>query len=252
MLKRGERLMAAIIMIIIALGASFCLVGCAGETYRVDYCGDKDFYKCAKNSYRAGQEVTLYYTMIATDTDYSFYLDGESIKYDYDDRKGIIIRFTMPDHDIKLEHRAVNSMIYVPPQWEGEPDVMLLDYYRATVATVGGSGYHELVITTTDDPEEVRLDEYIKEEGEEETCRSCYIPFSVAQEFLYFVDDYGLAEWNDMENGISIDGARKACEFWDGEGHIRVSTDHMPEDGEETLDTLFELVKSYAYDDSEE
>ena len=119
------------------------------------------------------------------------------------------------------------------------------------MATVGG-GYHELVITTTDDPEEVRLDEYIKEEGEEETCRSCYIPFSVAQEFLCFVDDYGLAEWNDMENGISIDGARMVCKFWDGEGHIRVSTDHMPEDGEETLDTLFELVKSYAYDDSEE
>ena len=167
MLKRGEGLMAVIIMIIIALGASFCLVGCAGETYRVDYCGDKDFYKGAKNSYRAGQEVTLYYTMIATDTDCSFYLDGESIKYDYDDRKGIIIRFTMPDHDVKLEHRAVNSMIYVPPQWEGEPDVMLLAYCRATVATVGG-GYHELVITTTDDPEEVRLDEFIKEEGEEE------------------------------------------------------------------------------------
>ena len=251
MLKRGEGLMAVIIMIIIALGASFCLVGCAGETYRVDYCGDKDFYKGAKNSYRAGQEVTLYYTMIATDTDYSFYLDGESIKYDYDDRKGIIIRFTMPDHDVKLEHRAVNSMIYVPPQWEGEPDVMLLDYCRATVATVGG-GYHELVITTTDDPEEVRLDEFIKEEGEEENCRSWYIPFSAAQEILDFVDAYGLAEWNDMENGISIDGARKVCEYWDGEGYIRVSTDHMPEDGEETLDTLYELVISYVYDDSEE
>ena len=251
MIKRGEGPVKAIIMIIMALGASFCLVGCAGKTYRVDYCGDKDSYKGAKNSYRAGQEVTLYYTMIATDTDYSFYLDGESIKYDYDDEKGIIIRFTMPDHDVKLEHRAVNSMIHVPAQWEGEPDVMLLDCYRATVATVGG-GYHELVITTTDDPEEVQLDEYIKEEGEEETCRSCYIQFSVAQEFLCFVDDYGLAEWNDMENGISIDGARMVCKFWDGEGHIRVSTDHMPEDGEETLDTLFELVKSYAYDDSEE
>ena len=55
-----------------------------------------------------------------------------------------------------------------------------------------------------------------------------------------------------MENGISIDGARKVCEYWDGEGYIRVSTDHMPEDGEETLDTLYELVISYVYDDSEE
>lgn len=52
--------------------------------------------------------------------------------------------------------------------------------------------------------------------------------------------------------GISIGSAKKVCKFWDGEGYIRVSTDHMPEDGEETLDTLFELVKSYAYDDSEE
>ena len=249
----SEPKIIAVILLLTVLGIVLCLPGCSKTTrYKVDL-GDSSFcYEGVKSSYRAGEEVTLYFTLIATDTNYSFYLDGEPINYDYDDRKGFVIRFTMPDHDVKLEYQTVNSMVYVPPRWEGEADVLLLDCYRATVATDGGDGYHELVITTTDDPEQVRLDEHIKEEGEEETCRSCCIPFSAAQEFLSFVDDHGLAEWNDIENGISIDGAKKVCKFRDGTGYIRVSTDRMPENGEETLDALFELVKSYAVGDGEE
>jgi len=132
---RRKGIMAAVILLILALGAAFCLMGCAGETYRVDYDGVKELYEGAKDSYRAGQEVTLYFTMIATDTDYFFYLDGEPIDFDYDDKKGFIIRFTMPNHDVKLECRSVNSMVYIPPQWEGEADVMLIDCYRATTAS---------------------------------------------------------------------------------------------------------------------
>lgn len=53
-----------------------------------------------------------------------------------------------------------------------------------------------------------------------------------------------------MESALTAQG--RSANNWDGEGYIRVSTDHMPEDGEETLDTLYELVISYVYDDSEE
>lgn len=88
------------------------LTGCSGgERYQVDYCGSKGCYSNAKDSYRAGTEVTLYFDLVATDTDYSFLLDGESVNYTYDDQKGFVIQFTMPDHDVKLEYDSRNSML---------------------------------------------------------------------------------------------------------------------------------------------
>lgn len=81
------------------------------KKYNVDYCGAKDCYSNAKDSYKAGTKVTLYYDLIATDTDYSFTLDGEPVKWSYDVKKGIVIEFTMPEHDVKLECHSHNSML---------------------------------------------------------------------------------------------------------------------------------------------
>ena len=47
------------------------------ELYEVDYCGQKDLFKKAEDEYEAGEKVKLYYDVIATDTDYTFYLDDE-------------------------------------------------------------------------------------------------------------------------------------------------------------------------------
>ena len=88
------------------------LTGCSGGTkYQVDYCGGKDCYSNAKDSYRAGSTVTLYFELIATDTDYHFFLDGEPLPFGYDEKKGFVIRFTMPEHDVKLEVSSENSML---------------------------------------------------------------------------------------------------------------------------------------------
>ena len=101
------------------------LSGCAvGEKYQVDYCGAKASYSNAKDSYRAGASVTVYFEMIATDTDYSFLLDGESVPYTYDAKKGFVIRFTMPDHDVTLECRSVNSMLPMDGGYSGGNPVM--------------------------------------------------------------------------------------------------------------------------------
>ncbi len=241
-MKKKEMMAAAAAIVLIMLVA-FCLSGCAGKQYKVDYCGAEFCYEGAKEAYRAGEDVTLYYTLIATDTDYSFFLDGEPIDFDYDDSKGYIIRFTMPDHDVKLECEAVNSMEYESLLWEGEADVMLLDLYRAETAAEGSKESREYVIATTDDPDQVRLDVYAKEGGEEEICTSFSIPYEDADELLRFVYDNGLDAWNDLEEWVSLDGTQTVCKFWNGEEHIRVSTDRMPEDGEETLDELFKLLE---------
>ena len=87
--------------------------GCdKGEKYHVDYDGDRDYYTNAKDYYHAGDQVTVYYDLIATDTDYSFYLDDEPINFGYEEKKGFVISFTMPDHDVRLRIEMRNSMEY--------------------------------------------------------------------------------------------------------------------------------------------
>lgn len=90
-------------------GMVMILFGCGKKSYNVDYCGDQDFYENAESSYKEGEKVSLIYGVIATDTDYSFYLDDESIGYRYEN--GVfVVDFVMPGHDVKLECRTVNSM----------------------------------------------------------------------------------------------------------------------------------------------
>ena len=89
-----------------------------GKKYKVDYCGQKFAYKNAKDEYRAGDNVTLYYSMIATDTDYFFTLDGAKLYIDYDVSEGYILSFTMPKHDVVLRCLSRNSMLRETPDYE--------------------------------------------------------------------------------------------------------------------------------------
>lgn len=86
------------------------------KKYKVDYCGKKFEYRNARDEYRAGEKVTLYYWMIATDTDYSFSLDGAELSRDYDTKKGFILSFIMPDHDVVLHCFERNSMLREMPK----------------------------------------------------------------------------------------------------------------------------------------
>ncbi len=80
------------------------------KLYRVDYDGCKDCYNNAKDAYRAGEKVKVYFYMVATDTDYHFELEGAELDIDFDWQKGYILSFTMPDHDVKLTVESKNSM----------------------------------------------------------------------------------------------------------------------------------------------
>ncbi len=95
-----------------------CLSACGSVKYNVDYGGKKSSFDNARDSYAAGSKVTLYYSIIATDTDYSFYVDGEKINPDYEESKGYIIKFTMPEHDITVSVESRNSMEYIPEEDE--------------------------------------------------------------------------------------------------------------------------------------
>ena len=85
--------------------------GCFGKKYRIDFNGDEGSFANAKESYKAGERVTLYYNFIATDTNYSFYIDGERINPDYNRDKGFIISFIMPEHNVSIIVESRNSML---------------------------------------------------------------------------------------------------------------------------------------------
>lgn len=96
-------------LLVILLGGLmiFSLFGC-GKKYNATY-DYKDGYEGAKDSYRAGEKVKLVYGMIASDTDYTFYVDGADYKVSYEN--GYVIEFTMPKNDVHVHHDAVNSMV---------------------------------------------------------------------------------------------------------------------------------------------
>ena len=122
-MKKGMIALGVTSIILAGVMTMFGFFGCGAKKYRVDYDGHKDWFSGAKDEYRAGEKVTFYYYLVATDTDYSFYVDGERINALYDDDHGFKISFTMPDHDVKVTVKSVNSMIYDPTAYvdSGEP-----------------------------------------------------------------------------------------------------------------------------------
>ena len=80
------------------------------KKYKLDLCGREEFYGHYRKSYRKGARVKIYYPDIGTDTDYSFFLDGERVQSLYSEKHGFVITFVMPGHDASLVCRSVCSM----------------------------------------------------------------------------------------------------------------------------------------------
>ena len=81
------------------------------KKYRIDYCGQKGFYRGAKDEYAEGELVEFYYCFVATDTSYKFLLDGKELCVDFDEKLGFVIRFGMPAHDVTFKLVERNTML---------------------------------------------------------------------------------------------------------------------------------------------
>ena len=125
-------------------------------------------------------------------------------------------------------------------------NLMLVDYYCSSKSTVGGGGHYELVLSSREKTETLRLDRYIKEdEDTPETKTSFFVPPVALDECMEIIQRHNLASWNDMENPQSTDGAKIVCKFWDGKKHIRVSNENMPENGEEIMQSIRNVMEKY-------
>ncbi len=120
-----------------------------------------------------------------------------------------------------------------------EPDVMLVDFYRAAETAEGG-GYYELVLYTTEDPKLLRLTEYTKAHGDaQEQSSDCLVSAAVWEECAAVIHEYRLGQWADLPDGICEDGPKLVCRFRSSDGaYCRAANDCMPENGRAALEAI--------------
>lgn len=234
--------MVIVLVILILLAAAALLVKNTLLTprYKVN-CGP--FFEGVRRSYPAGAQVCIWFSLIATDTDYRFTVNGEPAPLRYDEKKGYVIEFTMPDHDVTVEVDSHNSMVYVP-ETEPEP-VLLVDSYRAEAAVPDeGGGYYELLLCDTGSPDSLLLTEYRRENADEPVESAEYtVPNDVLDACAAIVKEYDMAGWNSSPESTSEDGAKLVCRFWDDSGNLhRVSNECMPPNGREALDAIHNVL----------
>ena len=92
------------------------------KQYPIDYSGHEFAYTDGKTGGKApekaaaGDSMLLYFRFVATDTNYRFYINGQTINPSYDNEKGYIINFIMPDSAVTLHYTAVNTMMWHGPK----------------------------------------------------------------------------------------------------------------------------------------
>ena len=107
LMKRGK----GIVILLLGAMMMFSLFGCGKKQYRLNY--DGYGFESRKTAYAAGDTVTVYFNLIATDTRYDFALDDDAVALEqgYDPQRGYVFTFTMPDHDVTLSVSSENTML---------------------------------------------------------------------------------------------------------------------------------------------
>ncbi len=137
-------------------------------------------FESKETSYAEGDRVKVYYDIIATDTDYSFYTDSEDVelKRDYDEKKGYVISFIMPAHDVALHVNSVNSMEYSPYSFDDVPDEAwngLMEYVYENNPLMGTIPYNIFMFDVTGD-------------GHEDACASFFTGSGFVTEMVIIYD----------------------------------------------------------------
>lgn len=110
-MKHLKRVLALFLTGVILISLSGCIISIKMPHVYFNSTG----FKTGRTWYFPGEKVTVYYDIIATDTDYSFSIDEDvELEQDYSERRGYILTFTMPNHDVMLSVESHDSMMYIP------------------------------------------------------------------------------------------------------------------------------------------
>ncbi len=80
-------------------------------TYRIIF--KQQGFRAAGTLYEPGDAVEVSY-MTATDTSYTFTVDGARFERDYDPGRGAILRFIMPERDVTIGVESHSTMTFDP------------------------------------------------------------------------------------------------------------------------------------------
>ena len=123
---------------------------------------------------------------------------------------------------------------------------MLIDYYRKEKAA-DDSGYFELVLYTTENSDTLRLSMYSKKDKDKDESLTEYlVPYDAAESCYKLIEKHHLNRWNKNENAVSEDGVLTVCKYCSDGEYVRVSNEQMPENGAEILDSIANIMLSYA------
>lgn len=116
------------------------------------------------------------------------------------------------------------------PSVPGNEQQLLADYYEATVATVGGDHYSEMVLYRNANGS-YEIDLFTKFEDEPEICSVYPADETYYDAIVSVVKENGIDKWNDTKYVAGLTGKEYAFRFYlDGE-YYRVTSDNMPDDG---------------------
>lgn len=132
------------------------------------------------------------------------------------------------------------------PKTDLSASLMLVDYYQSSKSTLFGDGHYELVLSSAENSSKAILDKYIKEDEDSNEIKTSYtVPYRAVEECMAIINREELHKWNTIDNAINLEGEIIVCKFWDGNRHIRVSTDNMPENGLEVFYEIRNTISKY-------
>ena len=116
----------------------------------------------------------------------------------------------------------------------GDKPLMLIDYCRSTVATVGGDGCSEVVLWLyPDGSTQVHFYELYEDYEGEEKHTQYTVDSSVTGAAYALIEEYDFAGWAKRQDLLpGLDGARVVLKYRTQDGtYVRVTSDAAPEDG---------------------
>lgn len=220
-----------------------CLTSCKAEKYKV-ICPE-GLFENVKNGYREGEQVKIYFPYVATDTDYTFYLDGERINdYEYSDLKGFVFTFTMPARDVTLDFDSKNSMVNTVQTFD---EITTLVTYTRSIGTADGKYTYKVILESTEEDYEHLMTVY-HEDGNKKIYT---VPVSIYESLCNYTEAVSLQSWNDLEEYECLDGKVEAFTILANGEYVTISTDQMPEDGERILNYLHSHLADYMTEEYE-
>ena len=236
--------MKRIIILLTGVMLLMILGGCGKQKYLLYF--DGNGFESKHASYAPGEEVSVYYGQVATDTDYSFSCDPDvDMKQEFDGKHGYVFTFTMPFHDVTLHVDSKRGMLMdsgaKPEQTvddllaEIDDEKMVFSYQEQTEATPEGGRSCRYALYARDGREDLLLSVSYREddlEGED----VCPVPAVTLMRCMGIVSRYKM---EDRKNGHGPRGKSYSVHFRDANGElIRISSDDMPEDGQSAFSEI--------------